>query len=77
MHHQRHKPESIIEAIKPRMEPKPLIKENDNDTCTRLDQQYYRLHFQTLSLPFWPEGARLWDVEGREYIDALGGDCGL
>ncbi|MCB0564536.1 MAG: aspartate aminotransferase family protein [Phaeodactylibacter sp.] len=52
-----------------------LIKEKTtNEALHEVDQQYYLPTFKRFPLAFRRgEGARLWDVEGREYIDALAG----
>ncbi|MCB0584336.1 MAG: aspartate aminotransferase family protein [Phaeodactylibacter sp.] len=52
-----------------------LIKERTtNAALHEVDQQYYLPTFKRFPLAFRKgKGARLWDVEGREYIDALAG----
>ena len=52
-----------------------LIKEKTtNEALHEVDQQYYLPTFKRFPLAFRRgEGARLWDVEGREYLDALAG----
>ena len=52
-----------------------LIREKTtNAALHKVDQQYYLPTFRRFPLAFHRgAGARLWDVEGREYIDALAG----
>ena len=52
-----------------------LIKEKTtNAALHEADQKYYLPTFKRFPLAFRRgEGARLWDVEGREYLDALAG----
>jgi acetylornithine/N-succinyldiaminopimelate aminotransferase len=51
-----------------------LVKENTNKALHEIDQEYYLPTFKRMPLAFERgEGARLWDVEGNEYIDALAG----
>lgn len=45
-----------------------------NQRLQHIDQQYYLPTFRRMPLAFARgKGARIWDVEGREYIDALAG----
>jgi len=51
-----------------------LVKETTNEALHELDQEYYLPTFKRMPLAFQRgEGARLWDVEGKEYLDALAG----
>ncbi|MCB9272888.1 MAG: aspartate aminotransferase family protein [Lewinellaceae bacterium] len=52
-----------------------LVKEKTtNESLHQLDRQYYLPTFDRFPLAFSRgSGARLWDVEGNEYIDALAG----
>lgn len=52
-----------------------LVKEQTtNADLHKADQQYYLPTFNRLPLAFSRgEGARIWDVEGKEYLDALAG----
>jgi len=45
-----------------------------NDTYDKLDKKYYLQTFKRYPLTFdYGKGSHIWDVEGNEYIDMLGG----
>jgi acetylornithine/N-succinyldiaminopimelate aminotransferase len=49
-------------------------KSKTNQDLHHIDQQYYLPTFRRMPLAFERgEGSRIWDVEGKEYIDALAG----
>lgn len=52
-----------------------LVEEQTtNATLHQVDKQYYLPTFNRMPLAFSRgEGAKLWDVEGNEYLDALAG----
>jgi acetylornithine/N-succinyldiaminopimelate aminotransferase len=50
------------------------IENGSNETLYQLDRQYHLQTYNRLPVAFsHGKGARVWDVEGKEYIDALAG----
>ena len=50
------------------------MKQKSNKTFNELDNKYYLQTFKRYPLTFdHGKGSRIWDVEGHEYIDMLGG----
>lgn len=50
------------------------IESGNNESMHRLDKQYHLQTYNRIPIAFsHGKGARVWDVEGREYIDALAG----
>ncbi|MBR9979005.1 MAG: aspartate aminotransferase family protein [Bacteroidetes bacterium] len=48
--------------------------QKSNEALSRLDRKYYLATYNRLPIAFsHGEGSRLWDMEGKEYIDALAG----